>query len=213
MKSGFLTVILAGSFLSFSTADTKAKKGWITLFDGKSLAGWKVGANAGTFEVENGMIVVNGNVAHLYYDGTVANHSFKNFEFKADVMTMPGSNSGIYFHTIFQESSWPKKGYEVQVNNSHTDWRRTAGLYGVQDVKENYAKDEEWFTMHIKVKDKKVTVWVNKQLITEYTEPDTVQREEGMKDRLISRGTFALQGHDPKSKVFYKNINVKILPD
>lgn len=213
MKSGFLTVIIAGSFLSFSTADSDAKKGWVSLFDGKSLAGWKVGANAGTFKVENGMIVVNGNVSHLYYDGTVGNHSFKNFEFKADVMTMPGSNSGIYFHTIFQESSWPKKGYEVQVNNSHTDWRRTAGLYGVQDVKENYAKDEEWFTMHIKVKDKKVTVWVNKKVVTEYNEPDGVQREEGMKERLISSGTFALQGHDPKSKVFYKKINVKILPD
>jgi len=86
-------------------------------------------------------------------------------------------------------------------------------LYGVQDGKENYAKDEEWFTMRIKVKDKKVMVWVNKKLVTEYTEPDGVQREEGMKDRLISRGTFALQGHDPKSKVFYKNIYVKILPD
>ncbi len=213
MKLGFLTVIIAGSFLSFSTAANKSKKGWISIFNGESLAGWKVGANAETFKVENGMIVVNGNVAHLYYDGTVADHSFKNFEFKADVMTMPGSNSGIYFHTVFQESSWPKKGYEVQVNNSHTDWRRTAGLYGVQDVKEKYAKDEEWFTVRIKVKNKKVMVWVNKELVTEYTEPDGVQREEGMKDRLISRGTFALQGHDPKSKVFYKNINVRILPD
>ena len=213
MKLGFLTVILAGSFLSFSTAGSKAKKGWVSLFDGKSLAGWKVGANAGTFTVENGMIMVNGNVSHLYYDGAVADHSFKNFEFKADVMTTPGSNSGIYFHTVFQESSWPNKGYEVQVNNSHTDWRRTAGLYGVQDVKTKYAKDDEWFTMHIKVEDKKVKVWIHKKLIIEYTEPAGVQREEGMKDRVISRGTFALQGHDPGSKVFYKNINVRILPD
>lgn len=212
MKKAFLPVIIACVFLSFTTRH-EVKKGWQSLFNGKSLDGWKVGANATSFKVEEGMIVVNGKVAHLYYDGPVASHSFKNFEFKADVMTMAGSNSGIYFHTIFQQSSWPKKGYEVQVNNSHTDWRRTAGLYAVQDVKENYAKDGEWFTMHIKVKDKRVMIWVNKQLVTDYTEPADVKREEGMKDRVISEGTFALQAHDPNSKVFYKNIKVKVLPD
>ncbi len=213
MKKVFFLISIAYSFLSFTTTDQEEKKGWISLFDGKSLDGWKVGANAQTFRAEDGMIVVNGNVAHLYYDGAVGQHSFKNFEFKAEVMTMPGSNSGIYFHTIFQESSWPKKGYEVQVNNSHSDWRRTAGLYGVQDVKENYAKDSEWFRMHIKVKDKRVMVWVNKQLVTDYTEPNDVKREQGMEGRLLSRGTIALQGHDPKSTVFYKNIKLKLLAD
>jgi hypothetical protein len=43
----------------------------------------------------------------------VKNHDFKNFEFRAEVMTTPGSNSGLYFHTAYQESSWPTKGYEV----------------------------------------------------------------------------------------------------
>lgn len=213
MKKILFVTMIATAFLSFTTAPHKAKKGWVSIFDGKSLNGWKVGANAETFKVENGSIVVNGKVAHLYYDGDAGQHSFKNFEFKADVMTMPGSNSGIYFHTVFQESSWPKIGYEVQVNNSHTDWRRTAGLYSVQDVKENYAKDEEWFTMHIKVKDKRVMVWVNKKLVTDYTEPGDVIREKGMEGRVLSRGTIALQGHDPKSKVFYKNIKVRFLPD
>jgi Domain of Unknown Function (DUF1080) len=186
---------------------------WVSLFNGKSLDGWKVGANAETFSVQDGAIVANGNVAHLYYDGTVQGHSFKNFEFKADVMTMTGSNSGIYFHTIFQEKSWPQKGYEVQVNNSHTDWRRTGSLYAVQDVKEVYVKDSVWFTEHIKVQGKNVMVWINDVLVTDYTEPDNVQREEAMKERLLSAGTFALQGHDPISKVLYKNIVVKALPD
>src|SRR5436305_4909594 len=96
--------------------------GWISLFDGKSMSDWKVGDNASTFRVDSGMIIVNGLTAHLFYNGNVKNHNFKNFEFKADVMTMPGSNSGIYFHTQFQQGGWPAKGYEVQVNNSHTDW-------------------------------------------------------------------------------------------
>lgn len=197
----------------FSFCSGKQKSGeWISLFDGKTLNGWKVGANASAFKVENGCIVVNGNVSHLYYDGEVQQRQFKNFEFKADVMTTPGSNSGIYFHTQYQEKDWPVKGYEVQVNNSHTDWRRTGSLWAIQDVKETYAKDNEWFTLHITVKDKHVTVAINDKKVVDYTEPDNVQREEGMKDRIISSGTFALQGHDPKSKVYYRNIKVKLLP-
>jgi len=186
---------------------------WVSLFDGKSLDNWKVGDNAATFTVEDGMIVAHGQTAHLFYNGDVQQHNFKNFEFKAEVKTMPGSNSGIYFHTAYQESSWPKKGYEVQVNNSHTDWRRTGSLYGIQDVKEVYVKDNEWFTEYIKVEGKRVIVKINDKTVVDYTEPDNVKREAGDEGRVISSGTFALQGHDPNSKVYFKNIMVRTLPD
>ncbi|MEO6289135.1 MAG: DUF1080 domain-containing protein, partial [Ginsengibacter sp.] len=142
---------------------------WISLFDGKSLDGWKVGANESTFKVEDGKIVVNGETAHLFYEGDISNHNFKNFEFKADVMTFPGSNSGIYFHTAFQEGGWPAQGYEVQVNNSHTDWRRTGSLYGVEDVKEVFVKDNEWFTKYIKVQGKRVIIKINDKIVVDYT--------------------------------------------
>ncbi len=198
--------------LSFAFTNPPEKNGeWISLFDGKTLKGWKVGANAETFWVEEGAIVVNGNVAHLFYDGNVGNHNFKNFELKLDIMTKPGANSGVYFHTQYQESSWPKKGYEVQVNNSQTDWRRTASLYAVQDLKEVFVKDDEWFTMHIIVNGKNIKVKINDQLVNDYTEPENPTRSKGMEERLLSSGTFALQGHDPKSVVMYKNIQVKIL--
>jgi hypothetical protein len=139
----------------------------------------------------------------------VKNHDFKNFEFKADVMTTPGSNSGLYFHTAYQDSSWPVKGYEVQVNNSHTDWRRTGSLYAIQDVKETYVKDNEWYTESIIVKDKHVTVKINDKTVVDYVEPENVKREAGMEQRVLSSGTFAIQG--PKSKVYFKNIVVKPL--
>ena len=204
-----LTTILLALTAIAGSAQTD---GWVSLFDGKTLDGWKVGVNATSFKVEDGAIVVNGPRAHLYYVGPVQNHEFKNFEFKADVMTTPGSNSGIYFHTAYQEDGWPSKGYEVQVNNSHTDPKRTAGLYGVKDNMEAPAKDGEWFTMQIVVQGKHVTTSVNGKTIVDYTEPDNVERPADMKARLISSGTFALQGHDPKSKVFMKNIMVKALP-
>lgn len=206
----FLGVLI--NLLGCSSAKNMNNDGWVSLFDGKSLNGWKAGANASSFSVQDGAIVVNGDVSHLYYDGEVQQHSFKNFEFKADVMTLPGSNSGIYFHTQYQESSWPEKGYEVQVNNSHTDWRRSGSLWAISDVRETYAKDNEWFLEHIRVEGKRISVYINNNLVVEYTEPENVKRDEGFKGRVLSSGTFALQGHDPKSTVMYKNIMVKALP-
>ena len=144
---------------------------------------------------------------------SVLDQQFKNFEFKASVMTLPGSNSGIYFHTAFQQGGWPQKGYEVQVNNSHTDWRRTGSLYGIQDVKEVYVKDNEWYNEYIKVEGKRVIIKINDKTVVDYTEPDNVKRAEGDEQRILSGGTFALQGHDPKSKVYFKNIMVKPLAE
>ena len=101
----------------------------------------------------------------------------------------------------------------MQVNNTHTDWRKTGSLYSIQDVKEIPAKDNEWFTEQITVQGKNVTIQVNDKVLVEYTEPDNVERPKDMAGRMISSGTFALQGHDPKSKVYYKDIMVKVLPD
>jgi Domain of Unknown Function (DUF1080) len=213
LKSIVAAFIISFCCMACSSTKKNNSDGWISLFDGKSFAGWKVGDNAASFTIENGAIAVNGNVAHLFYDGNVQQHQFKNFEFKATVMTLPGSNSGIYFHTTFQQGGWPQKGYEVQVNNSQSDWRRTGSLYAIQDVKEVYVKDNEWFTEYITVQGKRVVIKINDKIVVDYTEPENAPRSAGMAGRLISTGTFALQGHDPKSKVYYKDIMVKVLPD
>jgi hypothetical protein len=209
MKSFLLATTFALVATSFA-ADSK--DGWISIFDGKTLEGWKANENATTFSVKDGELVVKGDRSHLFYVGPVANHQFKNFEFKADVLTKPKANSGVYFHTQFQESGWPAKGYEVQVNNTHQDPKKTAGLYGIKDNFTAPAKDDEWFTLHIKVDGKRVITSVNDKVISDYTEEEKAQRGGQFKDRLLSGGTFALQGHDPGSEVRYKNIAVKPLP-
>lgn len=187
-------------------------QGWISLFNGKNLDGWKVGENAATFSVEDGSIKVAGPVAHLFYNGEVGNHDFVNFEFKATVMTQPKANSGIYIHTQYQEEGWPSVGYEVQVNNSHTDWRRTGSLYAIQDVIENYAADNEWYTEYVKVEGQRIIIKINDIVVVDYTEPERPKRDEGSANRILKSGTFALQGHDPGSVVFYKDIMVRPLP-
>ncbi len=190
----------------------KGSDSWISLFDGKSLDGWKFSEQPGTFSFEDGAIKVAGVRSHLYYDGPVLNHNFTNFEFKAQVMTKPGSNSGIYFHTVYQQVGFPDKGFEVQVNNSHSDWKRTGSLYDIKDIKEVYVKDDEWFTEYIRVEGKHVVIKINDKVVCEWTQPDGFTPPEGHSGRLISNGTFALQGHDPKSIVFFKDIRVRPLP-
>jgi len=213
MKQIIILLLTCVVLFAFTGKNKQQQNEWVSLFDGTALNNWKVGENASTFSVENGLIVAHGPTAHLFYDGGVMQHNFKNFELKVDVMTMPNSNAGIYFHTTYQESSWPKKGYEVQVNNSHTDWRRTGSLYGISDVKEVYVKDNEWYTEYIKVEGKRVIIKINDKTVVDYTEPDNVKREKGDEQRVLSGGTFALQGHDPESKVYFKNIMVKPLAD
>lgn len=204
-----ICILLLVNSLTFSQ---KPKKGWIKLFDGKTFAGWKVNEeNPGSFTVENNTIKVAGPRTHLFYDGTIANHDFKNFELKITAKTEPGSNSGIFIHTEYLAKGWPDKGYEIQVNNSHGDWRRTGSLYGVQDVKDTLVKDNVWYNYHIIVNNKNIVIKINDKVAVDYTEPDELPANRGKKR--LSRGTFALQAHDPKSIAYFKDIEVKLLPD
>lgn len=215
MKRSIKLLAVFGVVAALTGAVSKPKKqdGWISIFDGKSLNGWKVGENASSFSVVDGAIQVAGPRAHLFYEGPIKNHMFKNFEFKAKVMTKPGANSGIYIHTTYQEAGWPSKGYEVQVNNSHTDWKRTGSLYDIRDVKETYAKDNEWYTEYVRVEGKHITIKINDNTVVDYEEDDVASRPDGLKTRVLSSGTFALQAHDPKSVVLYKDIQVKPLTE
>lgn len=184
---------------------------WKYLFDGETLNGWKASENPETFFIEDGMIVTHGDRSHLFYMGEDGDASFKDFEFTTDIKTMEGANSGIYFHTEYQEAGWPDKGYEAQINNTYTnDPRKTGSLYGVNDITEQIAEDDEWFTMKVKVEGDHITITVDGDEVVNYTEPENTVREDRA-GRLLSSGTIALQGHDPESKVYFKNIRIRSL--
>jgi hypothetical protein len=207
------TATLAISLLSVRAEEPK--DGWKSLFNGKDLTGWKVNEeNPSAFSVSDGAIHIKGGRSHIFYAGEVNGAKFKNFEFKAKVMTKKNANSGIYFATEYQKDGWPSKGYECQVNNSFDkDPRRTASLYAVKDVNEKLVPDDTWFDYGIKVENKKITISINGKVVTEYTEKDGDARNGGMEGRWIKDGgTFAFQAHDPGCEAFYKEIMVKPLP-
>ncbi len=217
MKKIYQLIILSIIALLFGCTSNE----WISLYDGTTLNGWQASENADSWKIEDGAIVTSGPTSHLFYVGETNDHNFKNFELRVDVKTTPGSNSGIYIHTDFQEGGWPEKGYECQVINSnpetepggYIEHKMTGSLYAIRNVWKAPVMDNEWFSYHIVVQGKTIRTYIDGNLMVDYTEPENTYRPENMKGRLLSSGTIALQCHDPGSIVYYKNIKIKLLPD
>ena len=183
--------------------------GWVSIWDGESLDGWRASENSESFQVEDGNIVVDGPRSHLFYEGSVAGGDFVNFEFKGDVYTYPEANSGIFFHTRYQHIGWPQYGYEAQVNATHTDRRKTGSLYAVNDVLDDAPNtDNEWFHYYIRVDGNDIQFKIDGDEVMSFTEPD--DREGTIS---LDRGTISLQAHDPNSRIYYKNLYVRTWPD
>ena len=192
---------------------------WQPLFDGKTLNGWKASENTGSFKAVDGQIACDGPRSHLFYMGEDGKADFKNFELSVEAMARTRANSGVYFHTTFQDTGWPGKGFEVQVHNARWgegDYREnklTGSLYGVHNVYKALVNDNEWFTLVTTVRGKRVQIRVNDVLVVDYVEPALSPADPNQPGRRLDHGTFALQCHDPNSKVFYRNLRVKRLPD
>jgi len=211
-------VILAAALIPLiaAAADSPGSR---ALFDDRSLSGWRANEHPGTFAVKDGCIVAQGERSHLFYVGADGKADFKNFDFSAEVMTRPGANSGIFFHTAFQRDGWPAQGFEVQIDNSqpehggYLEMKKTGSLYGVRNVYKALVNDNEWFAMRIKVVGRHVEVRLNDTLVVDYVEPEIPLGDAGHAKRRVSHGTFALQGHDPDSQAKFRNIRVQVLPD
>ncbi|WP_296697981.1 DUF1080 domain-containing protein [Algoriphagus sp.] len=201
--------LIACFFVSLSLSAQSGE--WIELFNGKNFEGWKISENPASFSIADGVLKVNGPRGHMFYEGAVGDHDFNNFELQVELKTMPQANSGIFIHTAFQENGWPSIGHEIQVNQSHGDWRKTGSVYSFKDVRETFVNDDEWYTETIIVKGDQVTVLINGKVINEYDESE--DREGDLGTKKLDHGTVALQAHDPNSVVYYKSVKVKILPD
>ncbi len=181
------------------------------------LTEWKANA-PGSWRFEGGQIIADGPPSHLFYTGA-GHESIRNFELELEVLTRPGANSGVYFHTRFQPDGFPKQGFEVQVNNTalgegeYRERKRTGSLYGIRNVYKQIARDDEWFRMHIAVLANNVQVRINGILTVDYIEPAPAILPPSQETaRFLQTGTFALQCHDAGSKTRFRNIRYRPLP-
>jgi len=169
--------------------------------------------------VQDGCLVADGPRSHLFYVGPVGKGDFRNFELLVEAKAERGANSGVFFHTAFQEKGWPGKGYEVQVNNSYlgrggyVERKRTGSLYAVRNIAKACVRDREWFRVRIRVVGDRVRVHVNGHLTVDYVQPARPARTANRAGRVLSRGTIALQGHDPQSVVRFRRVAVRLLAD
>ena len=179
---------------------TSAKDGkWIKMFNGKDLTGWKASELPENWKVENGTIVAQGARSHLFF----MTQECVDCEFEAQVKTTKGSNSGMYFRAEFLNEGFPK-GYEAQVNNSHTDPKRTGSLYNFKNVMEHLVDDDVWFTQNIRAVGNHIVIKVNGKIVVDHIEDKNT----------YTKGYLALQAHDPKSVTYYRNLRMRVItPD
>ena len=61
--------------------------------------------------------------------------SFRNFELEVEALARPGCNSGVFFHTAYQETGFPLRGFEV---------KKTGSLYGLRNIYKQLIPDGQY---------------------------------------------------------------------
>ncbi len=183
------------TLLLFCVTAAAADGEWKTIFDGKTLNGWKANENPESWTVCNGAIMGDGERSHLFYMG----EQCENCEFKAEVKISDKGNSGMYFRAQFTPG-WPK-GYEAQVNATHDDWKRTGSLYNLVNIKEQLVKPGEWHTQHIIARGNHIIIKVNDKVVVDYTDEKNTH----------TKGYVAFQQHNKGSVVQFRNVQFRKL--
>jgi Domain of Unknown Function (DUF1080) len=219
MKPGIYILLLLA--LVSTAHSTAGQDQWRPLFDGKSLKGWKANFYPESCTVVDGAIRLRSvkDRVHLFYvgDQTDGFERFKNFELEATVRGEPGSNSGIFFHTDFAVRDNLKhlaNGYEVQLNSSPTERRKTGSLYAVVDLDKSPVDETQWVKVNLTVQGKRIVVRLNGEVVVDYTEPEQLVRPPERAGRKLNSagGAIALQAHDPDSTYYFKDIRIRSLP-
>jgi len=192
---GLVLAVLA--MLTGGTAMAADEKGWVQLFNGKDLTGWKTHPDdKAKWEVKDGILIGSGPVGHLFSE----RGDYENFHYRIEAQINEGGNSGQYFRTEFGKS-FPK-GYEAQINSTHRDPQRTGSLYGIVKIMDQLHKPNEWFTQEVIAMGNHIIIKVNDKTVVDFKDPQN----------RYTKGHFALQQHDPGTVVKFRKIEVKELP-
>ena len=206
------------------------KQGWVLLFDGKDLAGWKTVREGKPVQPGQGWSVADGVIsldAESKTGDIVTNDKYRNFVLKVDFRIFEQSNSGIkYYINDDGKGKIVGLGCEYQIID---DWnnpdarladgkRVTAALYDVFTLQSPSDLHMDGFnTAMIVVKDGRVEHWLNGRKVLEYTKgsPEWKAAVAASKFRddpgfaARDEGYILLQDHH--SRMEFKNIKIKVL--
>lgn len=221
-----LALLLSVAGGGIINAQTKTKDGWITLFDGKTLSGWKNAQRdtlpGKSWYADNGDLTFDPSRGHG--SDIVTTRSFTNFELSVQFKISEGGNSGIKYHLLPNTSL----GCEFQVidDSRHPDAklgvngdRKTGALYDLipADPNKPYKPAGEWNTARIVVKGDHAEHWLNGKKIVEYDRSSDSFKQAIAKSKFNTTQGFATAASSPillqahGDKVTYRNIQIREL--
>jgi hypothetical protein len=196
-------------------AQPTGKDGYVPLFDGKSLDGWKVyGSKADEWTVEEGMIVCKGKGGWL---GTTKDYG--NFELKLEYRLKPGGNSGVYIRAP-EMGQISRVGMEIQILDDYAAqyakldfYQYTGSIYHVVSPTQRAGKPAgQWNAMTIRAEGRNVVVILNGKKIVD------ANLDHHLKDPAVARehpgltrttGLIGLQSHT--DRVEFRELWIKEL--
>jgi len=208
-----ILLLLASSLLPAGTPGN-----WISLFDGKDLAGWKH-VGPGDMTVEDGLIRTHGGMGLLYWTGGPIGNCNIRVVYK---MRDHNDNSGVYIRIpIEPREPWMPVyyGYEVQIDNiapGEDEYHITGTLYSLTKPLARPGKPgPDWNTMLITLDGPHTIVTVNGVKVTDYTEgqpvpPKKLSYEPDRGPRPLF-GFIGLQNHSDNDIVFFKSVEIQPL--
>ena len=192
---------------------------WESLFDGETLNGWKAFGQSRSFHVSDRQLIAEGPRACLYYIGASGSADFTNFECNVEVLTRDGAASGLCFHADAQAKSVPaENGMKVQILNepglaAGRETKLTGSLYDLRNVYKPLSADDEWVSLNILVRGKRVQIRVNDVMVVDYFVPPAPKSGLDGTVARLGHGTFALECHGGRGRVLFRNLRVRSLPD
>lgn len=204
---GLVLACLSVAVASEAVAQEVKADGWVQLFNGNDLQGWKKHpSDKAKWEVVDGALVGRGPSGHLFSE----RGDYANFHFRIEARINDKGNSGQYFRATYAKGFPP--GYEAQINANSGDPVRTGSLYPDQlasdderkatIVRDQLVKPDEWFTQEVIAVGNRIVIKLNGMTTVDFV--DVRKRH--------ARGHFAIQQHHEGSVVSVRKAEVKELP-
>jgi hypothetical protein len=183
-----------------------AADGFVPLFNGKDLSGWKTYPNQpGNWRVEDGVLIGSASrVSHLY----TQRDDYTDFHLRVEARLNDGGNSGVCFRAQPGIKLRLPAGYEADISNPRNRGAtRTGSLFvpgagALVGIHESLVPPGQWFTMEVTAQGNHIVVKVNGKTTVDY--PD--------EERRFASGHIALQQLTPATVVEFRKIEIKELP-
>ncbi|MDB4766312.1 DUF1080 domain-containing protein [bacterium] len=177
-------------------SDASLDQGWISLFDGKTLYGWKAQTEV-DWQVNEGTIKATAGKSGLLR--TTA--QFSDYELSVDFKATAETNSGIFLRTSPKPKSAAKDCYEVNIA-PETNKFPTGGVVARSPIESPVTSDDQWHTLRMTISGDKGEVFLDGQPVNTFTSAD------------LGRGYIGLQfrsGDIQFRNIFLKPLNLQPL--